>query len=264
MTNACAQQALECFLLTNKVAVVTGAASGLGRSIASLFAAAGAKIAILDINEKGAADVAANIRAGGGAACAVRCDLASEEEIIHALDEVEMTLGNIDILVNCAAYRKKKEFMDLSESEWDQMFAITLRGAFYAMRSAIRRMISKAVKGSIVNISSIGGQRPTIFANAHYEAAKAGLDALTRAAAVEFASHRIRVNGVAPGAIRTDGLTAIENSVGLRGPAAIPGRKLFGVAEPLEIARAVLFVASPSASHMTGQIISVDGGFLVG
>jgi NAD(P)-dependent dehydrogenase (short-subunit alcohol dehydrogenase family) len=125
-------------------------------------------------------------------------------------------------------------------------------------------MISKGIRGSIVNISSIGGQRPTIFANAHYEAAKAGLDALTRAAAVEFAHHKIRINGVAPGAIRTEGLDSIEKSVGLRGPAAIPGRKLLGIAEPLEIARAVLFVASPAASHMTGQIIAVDGGFLVG
>ena len=264
MTKTLADEALESFLLADKVAVVTGGASGLGRSIANLFAAAGAKLAVLDINETGAAEVAAGIRAKGGAACAVRCDLARERQIVQALDAAERELGTIDILVNCAAYRKKAEFMEMSESEWDQMFAITLRGAFYAMRSTIRRMIGNGIAGSIVNISSIGGQRPTIFANAHYEAAKAGLDALTRAAAVEFAPHKIRINGVAPGSIRTEGFNSIQKSVGLRGPAAIPGRKLLGIAEPLEIARAVLFVASPSASHMTGQTLSVDGGFLVG
>lgn len=255
---------LDGFLLTDKVAVVTGSASGLGRAIAELFAAVGAKVGVLDINEEGAEATAASIRETGGAACAVRCDLASEEQIVGALDHVEAALGPIEILINCAAYRKKAEFMEMSGAEWDLMFAITLRGAFFAMRSAIRRMLANGTKGSIVNISSIGGQRPTIFANAHYESAKAGLDALTRAAAVEFAAGNIRVNAVAPGAIRTEGLKAIEGSVGLRGPAAIPGRRLLGMAEPLDVARVVLFVAGPAGSHMTGQVVSVDGGFLVG
>ena len=264
MISETAARALESFLLTGKVAVVTGAASGLGREIARLFAAVGACVGILDINLAGAELTADLIRSEGGTAVAVACDLASEKEIIAAIDTVEAAIGSVDILVNCAAYRKKAEFMDMTEADWDTMFAITLRGAFYTMRTTIRRMTANGNPGSIVNISSIGGQRPTIFANAHYEAAKAGLDALTRATAVEFAPHKIRVNCVAPGAIRTEGLARIESSVGLRGPASIPGRKLLGFAEPAEVARAVLFVAGPTGSQLTGQVISVDGGFLVG
>jgi NAD(P)-dependent dehydrogenase (short-subunit alcohol dehydrogenase family) len=264
LDTARAQQALSAFTLDGKVAVVTGAASGMGRTTAKLFADTGARVAIFDLNEAGANDTAQAIREAGGEAIVVACDLEKESDVLAGFDKVATTWGTADILVNCAAFRGKAEFMEVTEQQWNDMFAVTTRGTFYTMRAAIKQMIEAGRGGAIVNISSVCAQHCSIFANAHYDAAKAGVEALTRAAAVEFAEHKIRVNCIAPGGIKTEGLANIQSSINFRGPATQPGRMLWGYADPIELSRAILFLASPAASYVTGHVMAVDGGFLAG
>jgi NAD(P)-dependent dehydrogenase (short-subunit alcohol dehydrogenase family) len=251
-------------MVDGKVSVITGGASGMGRTTAKLFADTGARVAILDLNEAGAEETASAIREAGGEAIVVRCDLSDEGEVLAAFSRVAEELGPVDVLVNCAAYRGKAEFMDVTQEQWDDMFAITTRGTFYTMRAAIRQMIEAGKGGTIVNISSVCAQHCSIFANAHYDAAKAGVEALTRAAAVEFAEQKIRVNCIAPGGVKTEGLAGIQSNINFRGPATQPGRMLWGYAEPIELSRAILFLASPASSYITGHVMAVDGGFLAG
>jgi NAD(P)-dependent dehydrogenase (short-subunit alcohol dehydrogenase family) len=229
-----------------------------------LFADTGATVAVVDLNAEGAEQTASDIRKLGGKATAFQCDISQDSAVQKAFDIIAEELGNVDVLVNCAAYRGKDEFMDITTKQWDDMFAVTTRGTFFCLRAAIRQMQASGRGGSIVNISSVCALHTAIFANAHYDAAKAGVDALTRAAAVEFAADRIRVNSVMPGGIKTEGLANIQSSINFRGPATMPGRMLFGYAEPIELARAVLFLASPAASYITGHVMAVDGGFLAG
>jgi NAD(P)-dependent dehydrogenase (short-subunit alcohol dehydrogenase family) len=254
--------ALGAFLLDQKVSIVTGAASGLGRVAAKLFADVGARVVALDVNGSGAEKTAEDIRASGGEAIGVRCDISSEPEVISAFEKAEKTFGPTDVLVNCAAYRGKAEFMEVTTKQWDDTFAVTTKGTFLCLRAAVRQMQASKRGGSIVNISSVCAQHTSILANIHYDAAKAGVDAITRAAAVEFATDKIRVNSVMPGGIKTEGLSNIQSSINFRGPATMPGRMMLGYADPIEIARAVLFLASPAASYITGHVMAVDGGFL--
>lgn len=257
-------EAVSAYLLDGKVSVVTGAASGMGRTTARLFADTGARVAVVDLNREGADKTAAEITEAGGEAIAVACDISDEDSVNAAFEEIAGRLGPADVLVNCAAYRGKAEFMDITTQQWDDMFAVTTRGTFFCLRAAIRQMQASGRGGSIVNISSVCAQHTAIFANAHYDAAKAGVDALTRAAAVEFAGDRIRVNSIMPGGVKTEGLSNIQSSIDFRGPATQPGRMLLGYADPIELARAILFLASPAASYITGHVMAVDGGFLVG
>jgi NAD(P)-dependent dehydrogenase (short-subunit alcohol dehydrogenase family) len=259
-----AQEALSAYGIDGKVTAITGAASGIGRTTAKLFADTGARVAILDLNEAGAEETAAAIRDVGGEAIAIRCDLGEEGDVVAAFDQIASAFGPVEVLVNCAAYRGKAEFMDVTQQQWDDMFAITTRGTFFTMRAAIRQMIDAGVGGTIVNISSVCAQHCSIFANAHYDAAKAGVEALTRAAAVEFADQKIRVNCIAPGGVKTEGLSGIQSSINFRGPATQPGRMLWGYAEPIELSRAIMFLASPASSYITGHVMAVDGGFLAG
>jgi len=258
------QEALAAYRVDGKVCVITGGASGMGRTTAKLFADTGGRIVILDLNEAGAEETAAAIREVGGEAIAVRCDLSSEDDVIAAFDRTKAEFGPVDVLVNCAAYRGKAEFMEVTEQQWNDMFDVTTRGTFYTMRAAIKQMIEAGNGGTIVNISSVCAQHCSIFANAHYDAAKAGVEALTRAGAVEFADHKIRVNCIAPGGIKTEGLANIQSSINFRGPATQPGRMLWGYANPIELSRAILFLASPASSYITGHVMAVDGGFLAG
>lgn len=258
------QEALSAYQVDGKTCVITGAASGMGRTTAKLFADTGGRVVILDLNEAGGQETADAIKAVGGEAIAIRCDLSDEDDVIAAFDRTAAEFGPIDVLVNCAAYRGKAEFMEVTQQQWDDMFAVTTRGTFYTMRAAIRQMIEAGRGGTIVNISSVCAQHCSIFANAHYDAAKAGVEALTRAAAVEFADDKIRVNCIAPGGVKTEGLSGIQSSIKFRGPATQPGRMLWGYADPIELSRAILFLASPASSYITGHVMAVDGGYLAG
>lgn len=260
--------ALAPFALEGKVALITGAAQGLGQSIAELFLDVGASVVISDLNGAAAAATASAL-AAKGATLGVAMDVADEGSVQAGFARAAEAFGGIDILVNNAAYRNKANTMDMSVDEWDIMHAVCTRGSFLCLREAVKQMRGRG-GGSIVNISSMSAQHPTIYPNMHYDSAKAGVDAITRLSAVEFAKDRIRVNSVLPGGMATPGpdkmrAMAAEGGPKIEGPAVLPGRNVIGrIADPIEVARAVLFLASDAASYVTGVELLVDGGFTKG
>ena len=193
-----------------------------------------------------------------------KADVADEASVKALFVAADAKFGAVDILINNAAHRSKAEFFEMSVEHWDQMQNVTLRGTFLCCREAITRMKTKG-GGSIVNISSVGALRPTLWGvNAHYDAAKAGVDSITRSLASEFASEGIRVNSILPGGMTSEGGKNIGASFRIRGPIVSAGRVPMGrMAAPLEVAQSVFFLASPASSYITGQIIAVDGGFTV-
>ncbi|BAI75283.1 short-chain dehydrogenase/reductase SDR (plasmid) [Azospirillum sp. B510] len=251
--------ALAVFGLSGKTAIVTGAASGIGRATATLFTEVGARVLFVDLDGEGARQAAEEVGADWAA-----CDIADEAAIRSLYDLAAERLGHVDILANVAAYRRKADTMTMPASEWDIMHAVTARGTFLMMRSAIDAMRRQGTGGSIVNVSSVSAKHPTIFSNTHYDAAKAGVDAMTRAAAIEFASDGIRVNSVQPGGTASGGAKAMTVEQLPTGPMTQPGRiPLRRISEPVEQARAILFLASPAASYITGHHLTVDGGYHV-
>lgn len=253
-------ESLFAFGLSGKTAIVTGAASGIGLATATLFTELGARVIFADIEENGVREAAEAV----GAAHIV-CDI-SDEAAVHALYAYASRLfdSRLDVLANVAAYRRKADTMTMPSSEWDKMHAVTTRGTFLMMREAIKIMREQETGGSIVNVSSVSAVHPTIFNNAHYDSAKAGVDAMTRAMAIEFASHGIRINSVQPGGTASRGADRLGSEIKLAGPILAPGRIALGrLSQPIEQARAILFLASDAASYITGQHLTVDGGFAV-
>lgn len=257
---------LSCFDMTDRITVITGAASGIGLSTAELFADLGARVVIADLNGDAAREAAASITKDGGSAVGLACDVADEASVAQAFRTVLDELGPITCLVNNAAGRTKAAFMDMSVEEWDRMHHICTRGTFLCSREAIRQMIDAGQGGTIVNISTVASIRPMIFNNTHYDSAKAGVNAVTRDCAIEFASHGIRVNAIMPGGTDTPGGRAVQARADLpaRGPALTEGRRPMNRrGQPIELAQAILFMASPASSYVTGQILGVDGGYMV-
>lgn len=255
------------FGLDGLTAVITGAGSGIGKHTAQLFASLGASVVVGDIDEPAAAAVAQDIEAAGGQALAARCDISSEEDVKRMFEAAKVRFGSVDILVNNAAYRPKADFLEMSVETWDHMHAVNTRGTFLCMREAIRLMRAAGKGGSIVNVSTIGSLRPTIFNNTHYDSSKAGVNALSQTSAVEFAPDSIRVNVVLPGGTDTEGSQKLRAAgVTAKGPIMLaPGRvPLARMASPSELAQAILFLASPASSYVTGVLLPVDGGYSVG
>ncbi len=247
--------------LENKVALITGAASGMGASMARLFAREGARVAITDMLETEGRQLAAEITQANGAAIFHKLDVTSEEEWRAAIDASLAAFGKLDILVNDAGISGSAVEDLYDTAAWERLMAVNATGTFIGMRLAIPIM-TKAGGGSIVNISSISGVTGQRGLHVGYNASKGAVRTLTKAAAVQHGRDNIRVNSVHPGLMppmRTSGRTAdpalrakwIETSVPL-------GRA--GRVE--EVANAVLFLASDEASYITGVELYVDGGFL--
>jgi NAD(P)-dependent dehydrogenase (short-subunit alcohol dehydrogenase family) len=249
----------EMFGLAGEVAVITGAGAGLGEEIASQLARAGASVVIADVRSDAADSVASDLRSRGHVALAVEADVAEESSVIALFERVEAELGGVTVLVNNAGVYPAKLLVEMSVTEWDRVQAINLRGAFLCCREAVRSLQARSRPGRIVNVSSISALHPPLMGQTAYSASKAGLTMLTKTLALEVAGDGILVNAVLPGGVMTDR----RPTGGLGGPAAQPGRWLLGVAHPSKHAAAVLFLASPAASHMTGELLVVDGGFLI-
>lgn len=256
--------ALAPFGLKGKIALITGAASGLGKATAELFLQVGASVVIVDLDVERAKTVADELKAIGPVE-GVGADVADEASVTDAFRLAAERFDGVDLLVNNAAYRSKADTMAMPVEEWDRMHAVNTRGTFLCMRAAVPQMRARG-GGSIVNISSMSALHPTIFPNMHYDSSKAGVDAITRLAALEFAPDNIRVNSVLPGGMDTQGGANIRAAnVNMAGPALIPGRNPLGrMAQPIEMARAVLFLASEASSYITGVELLVDGGFTKG
>ncbi|HHZ10086.1 MAG TPA: SDR family oxidoreductase [Rhizobiales bacterium] len=248
----------------NKTVLITGAGIGIGRATALAFAAAGYHVVVSDILEKEGANVAESIRQGGGSAEFRRLDVRSTREADAVVAAVENDRGAIDCIVANAGIAHKVPLPALSDDKWDHTFDIDLKGIFRVVRPALPGMKARR-SGAIVCLSSIMGVAYGWDQHVHYSAAKAGVVGLVRGLAVELARDGIRVNGVAPGYIRTAQLLSKEHSLGPEGADKagefIPmGR----IGEPEDIADVILFLASNAARYMTGQTVVVDGGLLVG
>jgi NAD(P)-dependent dehydrogenase (short-subunit alcohol dehydrogenase family) len=253
---------LSLFALDGKVALVTGAASGIGKAIARLLADAGAAVAIADLDAQGAQAVAAEL---GGTARAYAFDLRDNASIDGLVGAVAADFGTIDILVNNAGIYPKYALDALTEPDWDDMQRVNVWGCFLVLQHCSRVMRAAGKGGRIVNISSIGGVRTAVNHQIAYNASKAALDSMTFSAALDLAPHSILVNSICPGAVAPlDSKPKPPGHVQATGPLQDPGRILLGrPANPDEIAAPILMLCSGAGGYITGQAIIVDGGFSV-
>lgn len=237
--------------LSGRVAFVTGAGQGLGAAIARGLAEAGARVALADIELGNVLAVAAQI---GG--LALQLDVRDEVAFSGCFDKAVAHFGAVDIMVNNAARTPVTSLWDITSEEWDDVLAVNLRGSFFGCRIAGRHMRERGT-GRIVNLASMAGQQASTATGAHYAASKAGLLALTRSFAQELAPHGVTVNALAPAAISSPALDAMEPARRQTLQASIPlGR--FGL--PEEVAAAVVYLASPAAAFMTGATLDLNGG----
>ena len=248
--------------LDGRVAIVTAGARGIGRETAETLAAAGARLVLADLDKETAEGAAAEIRALGFHATAIVADVADEASVNAMVQTTLEREGRLDILVNNAGIAIRRPAVDLSLGDWERVLAVNLTGSFLCARAAARPMISAGSGGAIVNVASIMGlSGGGLYPNVSYQATKGAIVNMTRALAVEWAPHAIRVNAVAPTYVRTDLIGPILKDPELvaRIEAMTPLRKL---AEPADIAAAIAFLVSPAAAMITGHTLAVDGGFL--
>jgi 2-hydroxycyclohexanecarboxyl-CoA dehydrogenase len=245
-----------------RVAVVTGAASGMGLAIARHLAARGHRIGVLDVQADAALRAAAELRATGAAAIAAPADVTDRRAVDAALDTVRAELGPIHIMVTSAGLDSFEPFSDITIESWERILAINLTGTFHCLQAAVPDMVA-AGWGRMVTISSSSAQSGAVHM-AHYVASKAGVVGLTKALALELARHGITVNNVPPGVIDTPMSRRAEASGGIGNVDKIARRIPVGrVGTPEDIAAVCGFLCSEEASYVTGQVVGVNGGMVL-
>ncbi|MEM9328631.1 MAG: glucose 1-dehydrogenase [Bacteroidota bacterium] len=248
--------------LRNKIAIVTGAADGIGLAASRLFAIEGATVVMVDINGEKCLEESTNINTQGGNTRAVTCSVGSTEEMAEMVQQTVADFGRIDVLVNNAAIAIGQNILEMEEEAWDQVIDINLKGVYRGIRQVLPHMIERGA-GSIINLSSMQGLRSWDDWTA-YATAKGGINALTVQLAGQFGPKGIRINAIAPGAIMTplnEKRVAEEGEAFLEASIEQSALRRMGRAD--EVAQTVLFLASDEAPFITGEIIRIDGGLSV-
>jgi NAD(P)-dependent dehydrogenase (short-subunit alcohol dehydrogenase family) len=247
--------------LANKVALITGAGSGIGRATALLFASEGAKIAVVDIDEVTARETERLVRDRGGEAIAVRADVGEPDDVRAMVESTIKRFGTVDVLYNNAATEGPISFAaQISLEQFDRVIGVNLRGAWLAMKYVLPLMMQKR-SGSIINISSLAGLKATP-GGAAYCASKFALNGITQAVAIEYGKYNIRANCIIPGWIETP---MVHRLFGEKlPPSSASAAPLRRVGQPEDVAKAALFLVSDDAAYITGTIFTVDGGINAG
>jgi glucose 1-dehydrogenase len=247
--------------LRGKVAIVTGSATGIGQAIALAYAKAGASVVVDYVGDAATAnDTLAKIAAVGGRSLAIEADVSQPADVDRMVTGTVEKFGRLDVLVNDAGIEKKLAFLDYPLEEWHKIIAVNLTGPFLCSQAAAKQMIKQGQGGRIVNISSIHEDLPLVL-NAPYSASKGGLRMLMRTIAVELAPHKIVVNNIGPGAIRTPIDASEEGNSDAEAAlmAEIPLRRW---GRPDEVAQLAVYLASEAAAYITGSTFFIDGGML--
>lgn len=246
--------------LKDQVAIVSGGSRGIGKAISLALAAEGAKVAVVYRGSQQAADeVVAAIKAGGGTGLALQIDVTDGKAVEAGVERVEKELGPVDVMVNNAGVIHDDLFVRLEPEQWDKVIGTNLGGTYNFCRAVAYGMMKRR-KGRIINISSVAATHVNP-GQTNYAASKGAINSFTRALAVELASRGVTVNAVAPGFIETDMSAAVRNKAGDLIKKFIPMRR---IGTPEDVARVAVFLASPDAAYVTGQVLTVDGGLSLG
>jgi NAD(P)-dependent dehydrogenase (short-subunit alcohol dehydrogenase family) len=256
--------------LEGKVALITGATSGVGLCVARLFLRAGAHLAVTGATPSKLEAVLKDLQATaapGQHVAGIPADTSKEADVLRLFGMIDDAAEGIDILVNCVGIYPSVPFLETTVELWERLHQVNNLGAYLCNREAIRRMKAQGRGGSIVNISSVSAVKTVVTGHTQYGSSKAGVNMMTQGLAYEYGPDNIRVNAVMPGSVDTEGLRSsvqgyAEAGVVMAGPVMQQGRQPIGrVGTPADIANACLFLASPASSYITGQLIAVDGGF---
>jgi len=244
--------------LENKVAIITGAGSGIGRETALLFAKEGAKVVVADVNEKGGEETATEIKKNGGEGYFAKLDVSNRVEIKQVVKDALEKYGTIDVLINNAGIIQDALVLKMTEEQWDRVINVDLKGVFNCIQAVVEVMINQG-NGVIINTSSIVGLNGNV-GQVNYAAAKAGLIGMTKTLAKELGKKGIRVNAIAPGFIMTPMTSNVPEKILEMMREKTPLRRL---GEPVDVAYAYLYLASDEAKFINGAVLCVDGGLII-
>ena len=246
--------------LENQVAIITGASQGIGKACAKVFAQEGAKVVLADVDEAAGEAVAEEIQAAGGDALFVACDVGDKGDVERLVSSAVAAFGKLDCMLSNAGIVHAGDFLDLEEADFDRVIRVNLKGVFLCGQTAARQMVKQGTPGTIINMSSVNAVM-AIPAITPYVAAKGGVNQLTKVMALALADKNIRVNAIGPGSVATEMAASVLSDPEKR-RGALCRTPMGRFAEPEEIAKVAVFLASDDSSYITGQTIYPDGGRL--